>query len=443
MLKKLINWLLYDKPLFQKPTQCYSHSINKKDWKKNWLGLIKVYDSYDLQYNWCFIKVTSHLQEDDNIEDIRNTLSIGFGGRYIKWLLPFSIIKPVLDYRSSYTRDGVEVPYEVYEEREYKISYDKKEGYINLHWNYADQLLYNITKHKGYSKWITLFWGDFSCSCSKRELLNLDKSLFKDITKANYEERQELDKHHQYIEFTFLDYDKEEITATGKLVRRVYSYGNQNSVTRWIMKFFRKPIDNIYLEMEFHKELGPNKGSYKGGVTGQGCKLLPDELPEDGFVRYCTDPEVRGFRSTDLTNMTLISFTYYKDVGLTDTLPSKQKIYSPFIFNLIDFQDRGIKVDNDYRQDHDLNLACYIDKISLQNVIQNHNIVTDKLFYIENEKVIGTTLFQFWKRYYTGINKTTITSNGVFKYYFTEKAVTYLKEVIPFKYATFIECKGE
>lgn len=442
-MSKFLDWLLYDKPLFTKPIDTYSHSIDKSKWKKNWLGMTRVYESYDLQYNWCFIRILSHLEDDGEIEDLRNVLTIGFGGYYTKWLFPFSIIKPVLDYTSSYKRNEVEVPYSVYKEREYEISYNKEEGYIHFKWNYADNLLYNNFKHENYSKWITLFWGRFSCSCSKWELLNLDKTLYKDTTNMDYDTKHELEKHQQYIEFTFLDYDKEEITATGKLVRRVYSYGNNNKVTRWIMKFFKKPIDNVYLEMEFHKEIGPSKGSWKGGVTGQGCKLLPDELPEDGFVRYCTDPEVRGFRSTDLTNMTLIGFTYYKDVGLTDTLPIKQKIYSPFIFNLIDFQDRGIKVDNDYRQDHDLNLACYIDKISLQDVIKNHNIVTDKLFYIENEKVIGSTLFQFWKRYYTGINKATITSNGVFKYYFTEKAVTYLKEVIPFKYATFIECKGE
>ena len=443
MLNNIKNWLLYDKPLFQKPTQCYSHSINKKDWKKNWLGLTKVYDSYDLQYNWCFIKVTSHLDEDGNIEDKRNTLCIGFGGRYIKWLLPFSIIKPVLDYRSSYTRDDVEVPYEVYEEREYKISYDKKEGYINIHWNYADQLLYNITKHKGYSKWITFFWGDFSCSCSKWELLNLDKSLFKDITKANYEERQELDKHHQYIEFTFLDYDKEEITATGKLVRRVYSYGNQNSVTRWIMKFFRKPIDNIYLEMEFHKELGPNKGSWKGGVTGQGCKLLPDELPEDGFLRYCTDPEVRGFRSSNLTNMTLIGFTYYKDTAITDCLPCKQKTLRPYYFNIVDFQDRGIKHNDIWdKNPYDLNIQCYIGKV-VNDVIKDNNLKVDKLYRILDEKILGSILFQFWNGYCAPLTKVNITSNGMFKYYFTEEAYRYLKERDYFKDVEFIEIKDE
>ncbi len=443
MLKKLINWLLYDKPLFQNSTQSYSHSINKKDWKKNWLGLTKVYDSYDLQYNWCFIKVTSHLDEDGNIEDKRNTLCIGFGGRYIKWLLPFSIIKPVLDYKSSYTRDGVEVHYDVYEEREYKISYDKKEGYINIHWNYADQLLYNITKHESYSKWITLFWGDFSCSCSKRELLNLDKSLFKDITKADYETRQELDKHHQYIEFTFLDYDKEEITATGKLVRRVYSYGNQNKLTRWIMKFFRKPIDNVYLEMEFHKEIGPRKGSWKGGTTGQGVKLLPDELPEEAFVRYCTDPDVRGFKASNLTNMTMTQFSYCKYNTVGEIYVPKKKTLNQYYFNIIDYQDRGIKHNDNWdKNPYDLNLKSTV-------IEKNHDIdrVLDlrekKLYAIVNEKPLGSILFQFWLGYCAPLTKVKINSNGMFVYYFTEEAYNYLKDRDYFKYVEFVEIKNE
>ena len=65
MLNKIKNWLLYDKPLFSKETEEWDTRIWKKDWKKNWLGLIKIYDSYETKYDWCFIRVESHLQEDD------------------------------------------------------------------------------------------------------------------------------------------------------------------------------------------------------------------------------------------------------------------------------------------------------------------------------------------------------------------------------------------
>lgn len=78
-MKKILDWLLYDKPLFTKENiKPYDKSIRKEYWKKNWLGLTKVYDSYDKKYNWCFIRFSSHLAEDDCIEDLRNTITIGW-----------------------------------------------------------------------------------------------------------------------------------------------------------------------------------------------------------------------------------------------------------------------------------------------------------------------------------------------------------------------------
>ena len=56
-MKKILDWLLYDKPLFTKENiKPYDKSIRKEYWKKNWLGLTKVYESYDKKYNWCFIR---------------------------------------------------------------------------------------------------------------------------------------------------------------------------------------------------------------------------------------------------------------------------------------------------------------------------------------------------------------------------------------------------
>lgn len=439
-MSKFLNWLLYDKPFFNKPKKSYSKTIYKENWKKNWLGLIKVYESYDIKYSWCFIKISSHFSEDDTIEDLRNTLTIGLGGYYKKWLLPFSIIKPVLDYTSSFKRGNEEIPYSVYKEREYKISYNKEEGYINLDWNYVDNMLYNITKHKSYSKWITLFWGNFSCSCSKWQLLNLDKSLYKDITKLDYEIKHELEKQQQYIEFTFLDYDKEEITAIGKLCRRVYNYGNMNKVTRWMMKFFRKPIDNIYLEIEFNSEIGPSKGSWKGGTTGQGVQLLPNETPEEAFERYCTDPEVRGFRSSNLTNMTLISYKYFKNVGITDSIPFKQKTLNPHYFNIIDYQDSD-NIHDDWENSSDLNLKCFIGK-NVKDILKE-NKLPENLYGIIYEKPLGSILYEFWNKYYAPYTSDKIKSNGIFKYYFTKNAYNYLKDKECFKYVEFMEIKNE
>lgn len=41
------------------------------------------------------------------------------------------------------------------------------------------------------------------------------------------------------------------------------------------------------LEIEFSREVGPGKGSWKGGTLGHGIELHPNELHESGFRRYC------------------------------------------------------------------------------------------------------------------------------------------------------------
>ena len=444
-MKRFLDWLLYDKPLFNRVnTPSRDKSIRKEDWKKNWLGLTKVYDSYDKQYNWCFIKISSHLTDDDTIKDLRNTLSIGFGNYFKKWLLPFSIIKPILDYhhyvKDENGKDTDKIKWSVYVEREYEICIVKDSGYFSFNWNNGSNFLYNITNHEGYSFWLWFFWKQ--CNRTKKELLNIDGSLFQDLSylkgKDSYEIEKQYEEMQPSIHFDILDYDKEPIEVKARLERSTYTYGN-SKLTKLIMRLFKKPIIDTYLDLDFNKEVGDRKGSWKGGITGHSVNLLENEDPIDAFKRYCITPSLRGSRNSEFTNMTLLGYTIYQDVGLTDRMLIKAKHYNPYIFNVIDFQDRGIKDDNDFKKDYDLNLACYLDQYSVSDAIKNHNLPTDKLYRIKDEKILGTLLYQFYKRYYTGINKSTVTSNGVFIYYFTEKAYLYLKDKDIFKYVEFEE----
>lgn len=41
------------------------------------------------------------------------------------------------------------------------------------------------------------------------------------------------------------------------------------------------------LDLRFSEEVGPQKGSWKGGTIGTGCDMLPGETPEQAFRRYC------------------------------------------------------------------------------------------------------------------------------------------------------------
>lgn len=425
MLNKIKNWLLYDKPLFSKEVKEWDTRIWKKDWKKNWLGLIKIYDSYNIKYDWCFIRIESHLQEDDLIDDYRNVLSIGFGHRYRKWLLPFSVIKPVLDYHY-YKRDTSgkviepkQISWSKYEEREYGISIVKEEGYFHLTWDYCSNLMNNITGHKSKSIWLWFFWKQ--CNRTKQELLNLDGSLYKDITDIKgtdtsdrYDIIKAYEKAQPYYLFDILDYDKEKIQVVARLERNTYSYGN-GKFTRWLMKFFKKPIVRTYLELEFLKEVGSRKGSWKGGTTGHAVEVLINENPIEAFKRYCISPELRGSRNKLQDNLTYLGHTVYKNYGITDEIcltdAAEVVNINPMKNILIDIDKSFIKNEDDY-SDYDIAITFNF----------NIDIDINELYKIEDDKYMEVFLFNV----YLFKNPEPLVKSNCLNYLFTKDVVDYL-----------------
>lgn len=466
----MFQWL---KNLFiKKDKEEFDCSIDKKYWKKNWLGLTKIYESYDPKYKWCFIKITSHLSEDDCIEDYRNTLTIGIGGSYKKWLLPFSFIKPILDYhhyvKDDKGNDTDVIKWSTYVERTYQISIVRDEGYFSFKWNYSDDFLYNTTKHNGYDFWYWFFWKN--SYRSKDELLNLDGTLYKDISdwhktlRLKTEEENAILDGQPKIIFNVLDYDQQPLTVTGKLTRMTYRKGN-GIFTKFLMKLLTKPKVYTTLEMEFEKEIGRNKGSYKGGTTGQGVHLLtPDESIVDAFKRYCYDPKVRGFRSTNIENLTYLGHKKIMENGITDEVEYTEVGDTKF-YNIL-IMKNNIHVDEfqEYYKDEDLaKLPCIFTMVSVDEdnkIYQDFKEPHTELYQIEvNEKdySINVLLYRmlqatpyltklYYKHTIVELNtNTTLTlkeeliSNGQIKYYFTKQVKDYLIEHIDhFKYVNFI-----
>jgi hypothetical protein len=83
--------------------------------------------------------------------------------------------------------------------------------------------------------------------------------------------------------FAFNDYDGEEILATCRVEEMEWRYG-----TKWCkwVGWLAPKIVRRTLDIEFNKEVGPGKGSWKGGTMGHGIDLLPNESPYGAFVRY-------------------------------------------------------------------------------------------------------------------------------------------------------------
>lgn len=84
--------------------------------------------------------------------------------------------------------------------------------------------------------------------------------------------------------FEFDDYDGKRIRATTHIEEREWRHGT--GWCKWL-SLFRRPKIGRSLHIEFSEEVGPEKGSWKGGTLGHGIDMLPGELHEAAFRRYC------------------------------------------------------------------------------------------------------------------------------------------------------------
>lgn len=84
--------------------------------------------------------------------------------------------------------------------------------------------------------------------------------------------------------FQVVDYDGQEVTATTFIREMEWLRG-----TGWFkwLSHFTKPMVRRRLEIEFSDEVGPDKGSWKGGLVGTTIELKTGELHLNGIRRFC------------------------------------------------------------------------------------------------------------------------------------------------------------
>lgn len=99
------------------------------------------------------------------------------------------------------------------------------------------------------------------------------------------------------VSFLFVDYDGEVIEARTIIEGSRYRAGE--GWFKWI-HWFRK--DRVYrsLKIEFSKQVGPEKGSWKGGTLGHGIEIEDrDESHEEAFRRYCLEHGLSFYARVD------------------------------------------------------------------------------------------------------------------------------------------------
>ena len=98
--------------------------------------------------------------------------------------------------------------------------------------------------------------------------------------------------------FLIDDFDGERITATTHIEEREWKFGEK--WCSWLSLFRRNKVWRS-LSIEFDKECGPEKGSWKGGTMGTGIEMLPGELHEAAFRRYCEQDHTSKYRRYRVT----------------------------------------------------------------------------------------------------------------------------------------------
>lgn len=115
------------------------------------------------------------------------------------------------------------------------------------------------------------------------------ESARRQLGHAHYEEQRKAKLETPKRLFRFLDFDGEPIEAIAMIEEREWHFGE--GWFKWL-SWFRTARIRRSLDLEFTKETGPRKGSWKGGTLGHGIDMLPGELHEAAFRRYCAEHQM-------------------------------------------------------------------------------------------------------------------------------------------------------
>jgi hypothetical protein len=115
---------------------------------------------------------------------------------------------------------------------------------------------------------------------------------------GRWEREQAVEAATPTASFEFEDFDGERITATTRIEEREWRAGT--GWFRWL-SLFRKPRVSRSLDLRFSAEVGRRKGSWKGGTIGHGIEMLPGELHEAAFRRYCDGNGLKLIGATGAT----------------------------------------------------------------------------------------------------------------------------------------------
>ncbi len=203
---------------------------------------------------------------DDDSGGTRFLLT-GFG-RAIRFALPISLLKPSGKYGENQTRYGVSLS-------DMGNGYDFFQAYF------------------GPQTWDSSTQKSWCCHFPWKQWRHVRHSLYRPEDGSHFYTQPAGDDFLEFMDqkekcpkavFEFEDFDGERITATCTVEEREWRKGS--GWFKWLSWFYKPKVSRC-LDLDFSAETGPEKGSWKGGITGHGFDMLPGQSCEDAFRRYC------------------------------------------------------------------------------------------------------------------------------------------------------------
>lgn len=166
-----------------------------------------------------------------------------------------------------------------------------------LHWHYGPQTHDSVT-----TKSKCWFYPWREQRHIRHSLYDLAGEHFADLPewgfrhKNGWEVKNALEAACPVARFEFQDFDGEKIIVTCRIEEREWKRGVD--LFKWLALVTRNSIRRS-LDLQFSSEVGKRKGSWKGGTIGHSVDMLPGELHEAAFRRYC---EKQGLTFTRAIN---------------------------------------------------------------------------------------------------------------------------------------------
>lgn len=243
------------------------------------------------------LSADAHEGEDSGI----NSLRISIGTRTLILALP-QIIKPWrhwVDTTKYGWSDNPKGGYWDVHERAYGIGFHQAGtvgGAIHLSVMYGPQTHDSSTEKRWgcflpWTEWRHVRWSLYDLD-GKHFWSEIDSEtrgvnrLGDRFRRERYEIRRSWEEMCPKRKFLIRDHDGAEIVVATKIEEREWRKG-----TGWFtwLSWFKRPIIHRSLDLAFEHEVGPEKGSWKGGLMGTGFAMLPGELHEAALRRYCAE----------------------------------------------------------------------------------------------------------------------------------------------------------